>query len=255
MPTHLIAFARRLVFSALCLALVFLTLSPMSVAQKAQYRKNTSKEPAFETKFWKYLIGNNYKNWAPGPGQSAGFYKGQNPHGELVKTYMNRTAAGTIGNLDVGSVVILENYRSDQTLATISVMYRTTGFNPEGNDWYWVEYQPDGSVESSRSSSQYGGQTVRQTSTRLTKTMGKATQCMQCHRSAGGSDFVFSNDVIGQLPTNDGLPPAASSQVADAGTGDYSNDEIDLLPDDDGRPSAASSQVADAETEDYFGTR
>ena len=255
MPTHLLAFARRFVFSALCLALVFLALSPTSVAQKARYSKDSSKEPAFETKFWKYLIGNNYKNWAPGPGQSAGFYKGQNPHGELVKTYMNRTAAGTVGNLSVGSVVILENYDSDQTLATISVMYRTTGFNPEGNDWYWIEYKPDGSVKNSRSSYEYGEQNVRQTSNRLTKTMGKATQCMQCHRSAGGSDFVFSNDVIGQLPTNDGLPPTASARVADAGAEDYSNGEIDLLTDDDGFSPASSSQVADAETEDYFGTR
>ena len=221
MPTHHFALARRITFSVLLLTFVLMALSPMSVAQTVRRSKDSSKQPAFETQFWKYLIGNNYKNWAPGPGQSSGFYQGQKPHGELVKTYMNRTAAGTIGNLAIGSVVILENYRADQTLATISVMYRTTGFNPEGNDWYWVEYKPDGSVEKSHSASDQEVQNVSLTAGRMSKTMGKASQCIQCHRSAGGSDFVFSNDVMDQLQPEDGLPPSAPSQVADADTEDY----------------------------------
>jgi len=160
----------------------------------AEEMADTSEKP-FEDRFWKYLIGNNYKNWAPGPGQNGDFYIGQNPHGALLKMYLNRIAAGRTSNFPMGSVVILENYRADKSLKTISVMYRTNGFNPQGNDWYWIEYNPDGTVVkavvtkptvSTVSHNEGGGQ--------LKKTMGRATNCMSCHQSGEGEDYVFFND-------------------------------------------------------------
>ena len=114
----------------------FVVTAPAASAQSAR----STKDASFEDQFWKYIVGNNYKNWSPGFSGSAGFYKGDNPHGEYLKIYVNRTAAGNVDDLALGSVVILENYRKDQSLKTISVMYRTTGFNPAANDWYWIEY-------------------------------------------------------------------------------------------------------------------
>ena len=153
------------------------------------------KEKPFEDQFWKYLIGNNYKNWAPGPGQTGDFYTGQNPHGALLKMYLNRTAAGRTKDFPMGSVIILENYRADESLKSISVMYRTDGFNPKGNDWYWVDYNPDGTVVEAPVS---GRSNVSQVSVNsggvLKKTMGRATNCMNCHQSGEGLDFVFFND-------------------------------------------------------------
>jgi len=105
-----------------------MTMGSFATAQISRSNKDAS----FEDQFWKYLVGNNYKNWSPGFSESAGFYKGSNPHGAYLKMYVNRTAAGNVNDLALGSVVILENYLKDQSLKTISVMYRTTGFNPEG---------------------------------------------------------------------------------------------------------------------------
>jgi len=155
---------------------------------------DTAEKP-FEDRFWKYLIGNNYKNWSPGPNQTGDFYTGQNPHGALLKMYLNRTAAGRNKNFPMGSVIILENYRADKSLKTISVMYRTDGFNPEGNDWYWIEYHPDGSVvKSAPTSSSNIKQVSFEEGGHMQKTMGRATNCIACHQAGEGVDFVFFND-------------------------------------------------------------
>ena len=170
----------------------FMVTVPAATAQTPRSDKGAS----FEDQFWKYLVGNNYKNWSPGFSESAGFYQGKNPHGAYLKMYINRTAAGNIDDLAVGSVVILENYFQDQSLKTISVMYRTTGFNPDGNDWYWIEYNPDGSVVDDNAMAQSQGEASKDVlaSAKSTKLMGKASRCISCHGKAGGSDYAFFND-------------------------------------------------------------
>jgi hypothetical protein len=188
----------RLSMVGLVFGCVFILMLPADVT--AQQSRATIKELSsleekpFEDQFWKYLIGNNYKNWAPGPGQTGDFYTGQNPHGALLKMYLNRTAAGRTHDFPMGSVIILENYRADQSLKTISVMYRTDGFNPEGNDWYWVDYNPDGTVVKAPVSGQTKVNQVSVNSGMLKKTMGRATNCMGCHQGGEGLDFVFFND-------------------------------------------------------------
>ena len=191
----------RLFAAGLMLACVSTFLAPAEVL--AQQSRATIKELSdrgekpFEDQFWKYLIGNNYKNWSPGPGQNGDFYTGQNPHGALLKMYLNRTAAGKTQKFPMGSVIILENYRADRSLKTISVMYRTDGFNPQGNDWYWIEYHPDGTVVKAPAASGSKQSEVSHASFHtgeLQKTMGKASNCMSCHQGGEGLDFVFFND-------------------------------------------------------------
>lgn len=177
----------------------FVVTAPAASAQSAR----STKDASFEDQFWKYIVGNNYKNWSPGFSGSAGFYKGDNPHGEYLKIYVNRTAAGNVDDLALGSVVILENYRKDQSLKTISVMYRTTGFNPAANDWYWIEYRPDGSVVRPATNAEGAQNAIRNVSlTTAPKrmVMGKSANCIQCHQSAAGDDFVFSNDQYSNQP-------------------------------------------------------
>jgi len=148
----------------------------------------------FEAKFWQFLMGNNYKNWAPAPGQDGDFYSGQVPHGALLKMYVNRSAASDIAGLKIGSVVVLENYRSDRSLKSISVMYRTEGFNPSANDWYWVEYNPDGTVVKDVTANQTQSENAVLLSSQSSKLMGKASRCIGCHGQAGGADFAYFND-------------------------------------------------------------
>ena len=205
----------------------------------------SNKDASFEDEFWKYLVGNNYKNWSPGFSESAGFYQGKNPHGAYLKMYVNRTAAGNISDLAVGSVVILENYLRDQSLKTISVMYRTTGFNPDGNDWYWIEYNPDGSVVRSAAKDSEKQNLIRSVSLTASPKrmiMGKASNCIQCHQSAAGNDFVFSNDRFEQsVQVAQKEDVALKEEAPDEEFG--SDDAFDLIADSD----------ADADT--FFGSR
>ena len=158
--------------------------------------------------------------------------------------YVNRTAAGNINDLAVGSVVILENYLRDQSLKTISVMYRTTGFNPDGNDWYWIEYNPDGSVAKD-SEKQKPIRNVSLTASPKRMIMGKASNCIQCHQSAAGNDFVFSNDRFeqsAQVAQKEDLLPKVVAPKEEAPEQD-SGDAFDLIADSD----------TDADT--FFGSR
>ncbi len=139
---------------------------------------------SFEDKFWEYLKSNAYENWAPVPGQSDDFYPGESPHGAFLKMYLNRTAAGSSNDLPNGSIIVKENYAAadPSTLKAITVMYRSQTYNPEAGDWYWIKYNPDGSV--AKTSDELGAQ----------KIFGKANGCINCHRGAEGNDFTFFND-------------------------------------------------------------
>ncbi len=137
----------------------------------------------FESKLWNYLTRQKYQNWAPVPGESDESYPGQSPHGAFLKMFLNRKAAGNAHNLPNGSIIIKENYAADgTTLAAVTVMYRSTGYNPESGDWYWVKYNPDGTVA------------VKQTEQGPIRLAGKPKGCIECHGGAEGGDFTFFND-------------------------------------------------------------
>ncbi len=221
----------------------------------------SSTDVSFEDQFWKYLVGNNYKNWSPGFSESADFYKGNNPHGEYLKVYVNRTAAGNIDDLAVGSVVILENYRKDQSLKTISVMYRTSGFNPTANDWYWIEYRPDGSVvlpTANGYEKQSAIHNVSLTASPKRMVMGKAANCIQCHQSAAGDDFVFSNDQFNDQPDNqfNDQPNSQASDLFGELQDKRSDQQFEYLQEDAPGPEPDDADfVADADADAFFGSR
>lgn len=138
---------------------------------------------SYESQFWKYLQSVFYRNWAPGPGQGDGAYPGKNPHGDFLKLYLNRVAAANPKTLPYGSILIKENYAKDKkTLLSTTVMYRTKGFDPQHNDWYWVKYNPNGTV--ARIPPAKGNLPIA----------GRFKSCIDCHTSAKGKDFVFAND-------------------------------------------------------------
>lgn len=170
-----------------------------------------SKQP-FADQFWTYLLANNYKHWSPIPGKSAGliqrFAKSDaSPHSLLVKYYLNRTALSDLDQPAVGSIIVMENYRPDQSLETISVMYRSPGFDPQANDWYWIQYRPDGSVvktSPTRSAKHEDGNPITYTSANNhVSLVGRVQQCIDCHQSAANQDLAFFNDQAN--PTSDRL--------------------------------------------------
>lgn len=118
----------------------------------------------------------NYQKWALWPGHEK-FYKGQHPHGALLTTYVSEEAfkaiQGKAGVLPSGAFVVKENYSQEKQLGAITVMYKKSGYNPAGGDWFWLKYKPDGTIEKE----------------------GKVGGCIGCHAAVKGNDWLFTGPV------------------------------------------------------------
>jgi len=123
-------------------------------------------------------IENYQENWSMWPEREA-LYSGAEPHGLLLTTYVNDIARtgidamreGALTEMPFGAVVVKENYMPDSTLDAITVMYKHEGYNPEHNDWYWVKYLADRTVEAA----------------------GRADGCIGCHAQAGENrDYLLT---------------------------------------------------------------
>lgn len=133
------------------------------------------KLPAADGKaLWAYLTGVKYQEtFALWPGKGK-LYKGREPHGALLTTYVNEKALGAIegkkGVMPPGAIVVKENYKPDKKLAAITVMFKVDKYNPEANDWFWVKYEPDGKIQKE----------------------GKVGGCIGCHGQVKGNDYFFT---------------------------------------------------------------
>jgi hypothetical protein len=153
--------------------------SPQRAQPPATQPSAPRAEVPFEDRFWHYLQQAQYRHWAPLPGIPGEAYEGHSPHGEKVKLYANRTAAAGGNTFPSGSILVKENFDATGTkLMAVTVMYRSQGYSPESGDWYWTKYEADGSVAT------MDGMRIA----------GRVGMCIDCHRSAGGNDFVFAND-------------------------------------------------------------
>ncbi len=152
-----------------------------SSTQQGSATKQAADQRSFEQKMWNYIKAARYEQWAPA-GDDGDFRESDRPHGAFVKTYMNRIAAGNTAQLPHGSIIIKENFSPDKKLAAITLMHRAKGYNPDGNDWYWIKYKPDGTT--AMMESPMGKMAIA----------GKAKGCIECHSGADGDDYVFFND-------------------------------------------------------------
>ncbi len=125
---------------------------------------------------WNALSQSRYAvNWHYIPGKPAGFYKGTEPHGAVLRTFVNNIAYDAIqsqaGRYPDGSIIVKENYAPDgKKLGAITVMKKVKGYDPDHGDWFWAKYTPDGGVAAA----------------------GKVQSCIACHSRASGQDYVFS---------------------------------------------------------------
>jgi hypothetical protein len=117
-----------------------------------------------------------YKKWALWPGKGK-FYKGSEPHGSLLTTYVNDVALSGIKKkrgMKDGAIIVKENYTADRQFTALTVMYKIKGYNPGAGDWYWVKYGADGMVQNA----------------------GRVKGCINCHSAAENNDYLFSGKVI-----------------------------------------------------------
>lgn len=164
---------------------IFTPAEQRAKAQSGSRGDTRASGRSFESRFWSYLSEAQYTNWAPSPGQTDGFQKGESPHGAFVKMYLNRTAAGNPKKPPYGSIIVKENYGPmKKKLMAVTVMYRFKGYNPKGGDWYWIKYKPDGTV---------AAMTTPKGRMMLS---GKLKGCIECHSGSAGGDFSFFNDKL-----------------------------------------------------------
>lgn len=130
------------------------------------------------SQLWHQIQGDRYQdNWSLFPGKGK-FYKGTEPHGMLLTTYVNKTAAQALTSgakeLPKGSILIKENYMPDKTLAAVTVMEKSG----EGkDDWFWVKYNPDGTIATMEM--EKDGMKMN-----MPVAGGKETMCAMCHAAS-----------------------------------------------------------------------
>ncbi len=130
---------------------------------------------------WQYLEAADYKaNWVLWPGKGE-LYVGQEPHGALLTTYLNRAAqqavTGKAGAMPAGAIIVKENYMPDSTLAAVTVMYKVEGYYPAHHDWFWLKRLPDGKIE----------------------VEGRGAACIACHSAQAGNDYIFTGSLTGGM--------------------------------------------------------
>lgn len=124
---------------------------------------------------WAKLNSSAYtKKWEHWPGKQP-LYKGTQPHGMLLSTYLNPQAFNAVKSgadqMPYGSIIVKENYTKDRKLSAVTVMQRRQGYNTEAGDWFWAKYKSNGDI----------------------MTAGKVDGCISCHTtSASGIEFIMT---------------------------------------------------------------
>jgi hypothetical protein len=150
-------------------------------------RKEELKAPdEIAADLWKLINKENYKDrWKMWPGTEP-LYKGSDPHGALLTTYINPIGFEVVvkkeRELPPGTIIVMKNYTQDKTLRAITAMYNIVGFDPEHGNWFWVKYAPDGKPITKEKD----GATIT--------LAGKVTECIECHTtSSSGTQYIMAN--------------------------------------------------------------
>ena len=119
-------------------------------------------------------------------------YEGMEPHGFVLETFFDEITVGG----HTGAVVVKRNYGPEgvsideatndpaKHLAAVTVMFqREDGFDPDTNNWFWVKYLPDGSLDQNPAGRKLAGMIGK----------GGDAGCIPCHTGAG-DDFLFTTD-------------------------------------------------------------
>lgn len=135
---------------------------------------------------WTLMKTENFsERWQTWPGTQS-LYKGSDPHGALLTTYINsvgyEAAVKKEKELPPGTIIAMEDYMEDKTLEAIDVMYKLVPFDPEHGNWFWAKFAPDGTLFKV----ERDGETFT--------LAGKITECIECHSgSSSGTQYIMTN--------------------------------------------------------------
>lgn len=118
----------------------------------------------------------DYHTYSYMPGQE-GLKPGQSPHGVLHKIFANKILLDGIptktDSVPYGSIIVKENYNSDEELDKLTVMVKVKGYNPEAGDWFWAALKTDGTVLAE----------------------GTPEGCLSCHSGVKSNDYIIVKDI------------------------------------------------------------
>lgn len=136
-----------------------------------------------------------YTDWAFEPNVPEGYYVGVEPHGMILRTFVNDVVTEDLREGDrlvqegfsEGAIIVKENHMPgdvdisemelqepvegfEGNLAALTYMVKLEGYNPEAGDWFWAKMTPDGEIDAA----------------------GKPAGCIECHGQVEDQDFVFN---------------------------------------------------------------
>ena len=120
-------------------------------------------------------------------------YEGIDPHGKMLETfYTTATINGHTGNLVIKRNFGPEGVSAEQVLAepdkhlgAITVMFqREDGYDPDNQNWFWVKYLPDGSLDKNPKGMALAGMVAK----------GASKGCIACHSAE--DDYLYTTDAI-----------------------------------------------------------
>jgi hypothetical protein len=174
-------------FMSFCLVVaVALFLQPAHlIAGESDQSSGRAVDDAYAAKLWAYMVDNQLV----GEGRMRSFpFVGLRPHGSIQEIIT--TEAEIDGHK--GRLIVKHNYgaaeelnpkkvytaNQDENYEALTIMFqREEGYDPSNNDWFWAEYNPDGSIlvyEGARLS-------------------GRSPTCLGCHTPLGGNDREILN--------------------------------------------------------------
>lgn len=120
-------------------------------------------------------------------------YEGIEPHGLLLETFYTEATI----NGHTGTLVVKRNYgpagvQPDEVIAdpaghlgAVTVMFRReAGYDADNQDWFWVKYLPDGSLDKNPKGMRLAGRVAK----------GADAGCIACH--SGEDDYLFTTDAM-----------------------------------------------------------
>ena len=142
---------------------------------------------AFAKALWTAIDG--YRDWPI----ASEYYASNAPHGAFVKIHYSVV---TVDKTPY-HVIVKDNFAGEgATLETVAenpadflswvtvMVQREAGYDRENNDWFWVNYGPDGMIRTTDTGMAMAGRVAK----------GMSMGCIACHANAAGSDYFFTND-------------------------------------------------------------
>ena len=190
---------RRIMFfgtiAAVVLVAFTLGILPHFVAEAQEMAMpfGGEKDVKFANDLWEAMKG--YPDWL----LKTDVIKGNTPHGAFVRIYYNVVTVdgkpyhvinkdNFMGKDAEGNKVDIETVAKSPekywAAATVMVQ-REAGYDSDNNNWFWVKYNPDGSVAKNDMKMSLAGRVAK----------GMDMGCIACHKTAKDGDYIFINDV------------------------------------------------------------